>query len=98
VSDEASADEDLRNTLKAARGTFSDRGIAGGLLLACNGRGSHMFSTPDHDAALLATELGRPSNCRLLLRRGAGPVGNKNILHGFTASMALFSGDPKTDR
>jgi small ligand-binding sensory domain FIST len=91
VRDEASADEDLRTTLKVARDKFGDRGIAGGLLFTCNGRGSRMFSTPDHDAALLAAELDNPPIAGFFCAGELGPVGTKNFLHGFTASMALFS-------
>jgi small ligand-binding sensory domain FIST len=91
VRDEASADEDLRSTLKVARDQIGDRNIAGGLLFTCNGRGSRMFSTPDHDAALLASELGNPPIAGFFCGGELGPVGSKNFLHGFTASMALFS-------
>ncbi|MGH2700877.1 MAG: FIST signal transduction protein [Actinomycetota bacterium] len=95
VRDEASADEDLRTTLKVARDRVDGRGIAGGLLFTCNGRGSRMFSTPDHDAALLASELDDPPIAGFFCAGELGPVGSKNFLHGFTASMALFSEDLK---
>ena len=95
VRDEASADEDLRTTLKVARDRVGDRSIAGGLLFTCNGRGSRMFSTPDHDAALLASELDDPPIAGFFCAGELGPVGNKNFLHGFTASMALFSEEPE---
>jgi small ligand-binding sensory domain FIST len=91
VRDEASADEDLRSSLKDAREMIGDRNIAGGLLFTCNGRGSRMFSSPDHDAALLASELGNPPIAGFFCGGELGPVGSKNFLHGFTASMALFS-------
>jgi small ligand-binding sensory domain FIST len=95
VRDEASADRDLRNTLKAARDRIGDRGVAGGLLFTCNGRGSRMFSSPDHDAALLASELGDPPIAGFFCAGELGPVGSKNFVHGFTASMALFSKGPE---
>jgi small ligand-binding sensory domain FIST len=96
VRDEASADEDLRSTLKIAREKLGDRGVAGGLLFTCNGRGSRMFSTPDHDAALLASELDDPPIAGFFCAGELGPVGSKNFLHGFTASMALFSEGPQS--
>jgi small ligand-binding sensory domain FIST len=92
VRDETSADEDLRSTLKAARDMVGDRAVAGGLLFTCNGRGSRMFSSPDHDAALRALELGNPPIAGFFCGGELGPVGTKNFLHGFTASMALFAG------
>jgi small ligand-binding sensory domain FIST len=91
VRDEASADEDLRATLKVAQDRVGDRKIAGGLLFTCNGRGSRMFSTPDHDASLLASELDAAPIAGFFCAGEVGPVGSKTFLHGFTASMALFS-------
>jgi small ligand-binding sensory domain FIST len=93
VRDEASADEDLRTTLNVARAKVGDHRVAGGLLFTCNGRGSRMFSTPDHDAALVASELDDPPIAGFFCAGELGPVGSKNFLHGFTASMALFSED-----
>ena len=90
VRDESSADEDLRTALKVARDKAGGHGIAGGLLFTCNGRGSRMFSTPDHDAALLASELGDPPVAGFFCAGELGPIGSKSFLHGFTASMALF--------
>jgi small ligand-binding sensory domain FIST len=95
VRDEISADEDLRTTLKVARDKVGDRTVTGGLLFTCNGRGSRMFSTPNHDAALIASELGDPPIAGFFCAGELGPVGSKNFLHGFTASMALFAEGPK---
>jgi small ligand-binding sensory domain FIST len=91
VRDEASADEDLRATLKVARDRVGDRKISGGLLFTCNGRGSRMFSTPHHDASLLASELDAAPVAGFFCAGELGPVGSKSFLHGFTASMVLFS-------
>jgi small ligand-binding sensory domain FIST len=93
IRDEASADEDLRATLKVAKDRVGNRKFAGGLLFTCNGRGSRMFSTPDHDASLLASELDAAPLAGFFCAGELGPVGGKTFLHGFTASMALFSGD-----
>jgi small ligand-binding sensory domain FIST len=95
VRDEISADEDLRTTLKVARDKVGDRTVTGGLLFTCNGRGSRMFSTPNHDAALIASELGDPPIAGFFCAGELGPVGSKNFLHGFTASIALFAEGPK---
>jgi small ligand-binding sensory domain FIST len=81
--------------LKVARDKVGDHRGAGGLLFTCNERGSRMFSTPNHDAALLASELGDPPIAAFFCAGELGPVGSKSFLHDFTASMALFSEDPK---
>jgi small ligand-binding sensory domain FIST len=62
------------------------------MLFTCNGRGTHMFGIPDHDAALLADVWGAPALAGLSCSGEIGPVGGKNFLHGFTASAALFYG------
>ncbi len=62
---------------------------AGALLFTCNGRGSHMFSVPDHDASAVADALGAPAG-GFFCAGEIGPVGGRNFLHGFTATLAVF--------
>src|SRR5262249_43393886 len=69
------------------------RRAAGALLFTCNGRGSRMFSEPDHDAGLLAKLLGEVPVAGFFCAGELGPVGGQNFLHGFTASIALFPGE-----
>lgn len=84
VRDAESADEDLRALL-------GDAGSAdGALLFTCNGRGSRLFSVPDHDAALVAKELGGVPAAGFFAAGELGPVGPRSFLHGFTASLALL--------
>ena len=89
VRDAGSADEDLAAAL--------DRGLAelggppaGALLFTCNGRGSHMFPAPDHDARLLDDATGAPA-AGFFCAGEIGPVGNRNFVHGFTATLALLA-------
>ncbi len=84
VRDRAAADEDLRALLNA-------RQAAGALLFTCNGRGRHLFGTPDHDAGTVAELLGPLATAGAFCAGELGPVGGRNFLHGFTASLALFS-------
>lgn len=84
VRDAESADEDLRLLLDTL-----DSPPAGALLFTCNGRGSRMFPTPDHDAQTIQTATGVvPAG--LFCQGEIGPVGGRNFLHGFTASAAFF--------
>lgn len=83
VRDAASADEDLRQML-------SGRRADGALLFTCNGRGRHLFGTPDHDAGVLEERVGVPA-AGIFAAGEFGPVGGRNFVHGFTASIALFS-------
>jgi small ligand-binding sensory domain FIST len=89
VRDAASADEDLREALRAQAQALGSGGAAGALLFTCNGRGSHMFDVPDHDAAAIEDSLGVPT-AGFFCAGEIGPVGGRNFLHGFTATMAVF--------
>jgi len=84
VRDAAAADEDLRELLAEQRAD-------GALLFTCNGRGSRLFDRPDHDAGVVGDLLGEPPVAGFFAAGEIGPVGGRNFVHGFTASLALFS-------
>lgn len=84
VRDAAAADEDLREML---RGVDADAA----LLFTCNGRGRHLFTVPDHDAGMVEKLLGPIPLAGAFCAGEIGPVGGRNFLHGFTASLALFA-------
>lgn len=91
LRDEQSADAELQSLLAGAAG--ANRSIAGGLLFTCNGRGTRLFSTPHHDAGAVQTAFGQGKEFPLagfFAQGEIGPVGGKNFIHGFTASLALF--------
>jgi small ligand-binding sensory domain FIST len=83
VRDADAADEDLRVLLGGVEGDAA-------LLFTCNGRGSHLFGTPDHDAALVGDVLGPVPLAGAFCAGEIGPIGGQNFLHGFTASLAVF--------
>lgn len=87
LRDAQSADEDLRELLSAA-GSASAR--TGGLLFTCNGRGTRLFGQPHHDAGLVQTALGQLPLAGFFAQGEIGPIGGRNFLHGFTASLVLF--------
>jgi small ligand-binding sensory domain FIST len=90
VRDGETADEDLREALLRASATGRPTGA---LLFTCNGRGRRMFDVPDHDAALVTELLGGAPVAGFFAAGELGPVGGKNFLHGFTASLVLFVDD-----
>jgi small ligand-binding sensory domain FIST len=96
VRDAASADEELRALLEREVRSFP-HSAAGALLFTCNGRGSRMFSTPDHDASLVSSLLGEVPLAGFFCAGELGPVGGRNFLHGFTASLAVFLDPGATD-
>ncbi|HEY9378804.1 MAG TPA: FIST N-terminal domain-containing protein, partial [Jiangellaceae bacterium] len=87
VRDGVTADEDLHEALLRAQGMGQP---VGALLFTCNARGTRMFDVPNHDAALVTTLLGGAPVAGFFAAGELGPVGGKNFLHGFTASLALF--------
>jgi small ligand-binding sensory domain FIST len=83
VRDADAADEDLRELL-------ADRQADAVLLFTCNGRGSRLFEQLDHDAGVIGDLLGDPPVSGFFAAGEVGPVGGRNFVHGFTASLALF--------
>ena len=83
LRDAESADRDLRSLLQGRRAD-------GALLFTCNGRGTRLFDEPHHDAAVLAGQIGAVPVGGFFAAGEAGPVGGRNFVHSFTASIALF--------
>jgi small ligand-binding sensory domain FIST len=89
VRDADTADEDLLGLLDADRTAHPGRPQAG-LLFSCNGRGTRLFSTPHHDAAVVQKAAGSVPLAGFFAQGEFGPIGGRNYVHGFTASIALF--------
>jgi small ligand-binding sensory domain FIST len=89
VRDAASADEDLHALLQLDLQAH-ERRPAGALVFSCNGRGTRLFQEPDHDARVIRSEAGAIPLAGLFAAGELGPIGGRNFIHGFTASVALF--------
>lgn len=86
VRDAQAADDDLRELL-------ADTGLVeGALLFSCNGRGANLFATADHDPQVLAEAFAHAPVAGFFAAGEIGPVGGRNYLHGFTASIVAFRG------
>lgn len=91
VRDKETADADLRRLCSEVR---EDYGVPfAGMLFSCTGRGSRMFGVPNHDARVIEESFGRIPMGGFLDNGEIGPVGDRNYLHGYTASTAFFYGD-----
>ena len=88
VRDAMTASEDLEAAI--AQVARDGRAASGALLFTCNGRGSHMFGVPDHDAGAISGALASDALAGMFCGGEIGPVGTKNFLHGFTATTAVF--------
>jgi small ligand-binding sensory domain FIST len=86
----AAATEDMTELLARARKQLGATTIYGGCLCSCNGRGRGLFGRPNHDAQMVQEQLGPMGLAGFFCNGEIGPVGEKNFLHGYTASLALF--------
>ena len=90
--DSHAASEDLKELLVRARAGIGAAQIYGGCLCCCNGRGKHMFGRSGHDAQMVQQQLGGIGLAGFFCNGEIGPIGERNFLHGYTASLALFVG------
>ena len=83
VRDATSADHDLRELM-------AGRQAQGALVFTCNGRGTHLFGRPDHDAEVVNAHVEGGATAGMFCAGEVGPIGDRSFLHGFTASILLF--------
>jgi len=86
----AAAGEDMDELLDRKKKDLGSSTIYGGCLCSCNGRGQNLFGRPNHDAQMVQRWLGPMGLSGFFCNGEIGPVGEKNFLHGYTASLALF--------
>jgi small ligand-binding sensory domain FIST len=88
LRDAASAREDLE--LLLAPQAF-DRRAEAALVFSCNGRGRRLFGEPDVDIRCVQEALGGAVPAAGFFCAGEiGPVGERNFVHGQTASVAIL--------
>jgi len=102
VRDAAGAAQNLYELLGPVRRSGP---VTGALLFSCNGRGAGMFGDPDHDVRAVLTGLDPrcaaadpasggsgargPRVAGFFAAGEIGPIGGRNHLHGFTASLLV---------
>ncbi len=84
VRDAESADQELHTLLSEA----PDAKAA--LVFTCNGRGVRFFGSSDHDAAAVYDRFETSAIGGMFCAGEIGPVGHRNFLHGYTASILLL--------
>ena len=97
VRDAQAADEELKKLLAKDRERCVDRPARGALLFSCNCRGQRFFSHPHHDVTVLQEQMSNVPVAGFFAGGEIGPVGGKNYLHGYTASVALFCEPHESD-
>lgn len=87
VRDADAAAEDLGLLLA---GEVAASPVRAALLFSCNGRGAALFPSADHDVAAVRAGLATERVAGFFAAGEIGPVGGRNHLHGFTASVLAF--------
>lgn len=90
IRDPHSASDDLNLLLAADRAKHTMPPL-GALLFSCCGRGRGLFGRPHHDVSAVREREGEIPIAGFFAQGEIGPVGGRNFLHGYTASVALFS-------
>ena len=88
VRDASAADQDLKELFTRFRAEAGP--VGGALLFSCNGRGRTMFPSADHDVLAVRSGLDTTGVAGFFAAGEIGPVGGRNHLHGFTASILVF--------
>ncbi len=94
VRDANAADQELTKLLAEDQSTHVDQPAKGVLLFSCICRGERLFSHPHHDVLAVREQIGDVPIAGFFAGGEIGPVGGRNYLHGYTASVALFC-DPR---
>ena len=88
--DGTAASEDMSELLTRASERLAGYTIYGGCLLCCAGRGKSLFGRTSHDSELVQKHFGPTGLAGFFCNGEIGPIGDKNFLHTYTASLALF--------
>ena len=91
LRDANAASEELNLLLSKSRVNFANDTPQGALLFSCNGRGRNFFNQPHHDIETVLNKTGEVPVAGFFAGGGIGPVGGQNFIHGYTASVAIFS-------
>ena len=85
VRDAVAAAEDLGHMLRSVDADSA-------LSFTCNGRGSQLFGSADHDAAAVSAAVNGGPLAGMSCAGEFGPVGGENHVHGFSASVLFLHG------
>jgi small ligand-binding sensory domain FIST len=90
LRDAKSASDDLHFLLAGDRMRHTSPPL-GALLFSCCGRGEGLFGQSHHDSGVVQERLGPIPTAGFFAQGEIGPVGGRSFLHGYTASVVIFS-------
>ena len=82
--------DDLRSLLTEQAQPLRRPPAAGALLFSCLGRGRDLYAEPHVDIRTIQAAIGQRPLAGFFCNGEIGPVGGRNFVHGFTASLGLF--------
>lgn len=93
LRDSQSADEDLHMLLNRKKKELSRKKLeaVAAILCCCNGRGQSLFGRPHHDATVVAEVFGEIPLAGFFCNGEIGPIGDRNFIHGYTASVGILA-------
>jgi small ligand-binding sensory domain FIST len=93
LRDHAAASAELHSLLNRTQIAISalERKPVAGILCTCNGRGRTLFGQAHHDAGAVQKHFPNLPVAGFFANGEIGPVGDRNFIHGYTASLALIS-------
>lgn len=91
LRDASTSRDELRRLLAQRDRSAQGPPPAGALFFNCAGRGKSLYGTPHHDVKTIQTVTGKLPLGGFFCNGEIGPIGGMNFLHGYTASLALFS-------
>lgn len=89
VRDAQTAHEELHALLNRCVDS-AESAPAAALLFSCNGRGTRLFPGANHDAGSIQKRFNTVPLTGFFAQGELGPVGGRNYIHGYTASVAVF--------
>ena len=98
LRDASASREDLRRMLARQHEMIPNGPPAGALVFNCLSRGKAFYGTSHHDIRTIQTFNGKLPIGGFFSNGEIGPVGGKNFLHGYTASVGFFRPSSGTRR
>lgn len=90
LRDAVAAEEELVTALGGFLSRRELDRIAGALLFSCTSRGGGLFGRPDHDVVTVRRALQADGVAGFFASGEIGPLGGRNHVHGFAASVVAF--------
>ncbi len=82
--------EELKKLLHQHNEASAEMLPSGGLVFSCLGRGKSLYGVANHDVKVIRTMRGKFPMGGFFCNGEIGPVGVRNFVHGYTASLGLF--------